>query len=190
MTTNASTFIDCPVIIYDDNDNYLDRSYITEHDKNSMYIEIYGKLDTVNEGSRIKLLIVHSGGASEFGGVARRVTNNRRLISLHNEHSRNARNSVRHTINSPASVTSLAHGSERKIYDDPPKVVVENISATGVLLKSYSKHYRVGSIMDIDLAIDGKTVRLTCKIIREMLNADDTFGFGCKFIFTQQETVA
>ena len=180
MPANTKSFIGCPVIVYDDEENYIAKTVISDHNKIEMYIEISADIEV---GVRLNILIIHPEGAYEFGGVSRRNNGVFSEISLFREQQRSARATTRHELNTPATVNGLIIGFESRPFTTPLPIIIENISTTGALIKASKKHFEMGSTLEIDIDISGKKGLVYGTIIREKENEDKTFSFGCRFVF-------
>lgn len=173
----------CTALIFDNDNNYKVEATIIEHDKNEMSIAISEKLDNVKRGTRLNLLIIHSGDVIEFRGTLIGMRNGMSEITLFNERNRKARAAVRHKINASAVINNLIAETGQKPFDPPLKVMIENISATGALVKSPPGHFGINSILELSVNIHGKDVVLYGAVVREQENADNTVSYGCKLVF-------
>jgi hypothetical protein len=174
-----------PAVIYDSHNRYLIKAIITEHHKREMSIYVSELLEDVPIGERVHLLVVHSGGASEFGGIVRGTNRSEgtREISLFNEQRRTGRATLRYELKSPGIVVShtpLATGRPEELFI---RVVITNMSSAGMLVKAPPLHFAKGGILEINTEINGKEVRLAGRIVRENPAADGTIDYGCKFEF-------
>ena len=180
-------FKNCSIIIYDNNNNYITKTIITEHNKRENVIEISENLRNIDkEISRLNVLIIHGEGAVEFSGTLRESRYDTSTVALYNERQREVRASIRHTLNSPAVIKSLISESGQMSFSPPLNMIIENISATGVLMKSHIEHFALGSIFEIHANIHGKNVVLYGSVVRKQMNADNTVRYGCKLIFIKK----
>ena len=179
----AGSFTDALVVFYDNKNNFISKTIVTEHDKQTNYIEISEGLEDVRVGTRLSLLIVHSDGASEFGGILKRVRSGRYEVSLFSERQRDARASVRHTLRSPAVIHSLVVNSKQQMLSSPAEITIVNISTSGVLLHSQALHFPIGCVLQVEFNVNGKNTIIYAKIVREQQDDDGSFNFGCQLIF-------
>jgi len=183
MAKIAGNFKDSIVVIYDNNNNYVAQTIITEHDKREMLIEIPDSLDNIKSGTRLNVLIIHTGGVSEFGGVLRRTSRGACEISLFGERQREGRSATRHILNVPGQINNLIINNKPETLQSPLNVIVENLSSTGVLINSRDVRLETGFILQIELNIHGKEAIIFGNVVRERRNADETFSYGCHLIF-------
>jgi len=181
----SGAFRNCPVVIYDaDDSNIIARTNVEAHYAGGKSIVISEEMKSIERGTHLKLLIIHESGVSEFRGIARGFFDGTREITLYDEQQREARAAVRHDLNVPAVVTGIVDDSVRKPLQPPLKVVVENMSSTGVLIKVESENFDIDCVLEINVDIGGNPALLTTKVVREQVNADKTLSFGCRFIFS------
>jgi len=171
------------VMIFDSNNNFISQTIVAEHNKRDMYIVVKAGLENIKTGSRLNLLIIHSQGASEFGGILKIARKGSNEISLFGEHQRGARAAMRHTLNVPALIRVIIVDTKQEMLYEAQQVIIENISTTGIMVKSPLMLFPIGAILRVESNINGKDAILYGQIIREQLNSDNTYSYGCKLIF-------
>ena len=184
-------FINCPVIIYDNDNNYITKAIVEEYNKRDKSIIVSEDLEHITQAARLKVLIIHPGGATEFNGTRMRsfkgIINK---IELFNEQQRGARTAIRYQLDSPAAIRSFVVKSGQELLNPPLDVIVENISSAGVLVKSPPGHLKINHILEIHVNIQDREIVLFGKITREKANTDKTVSYGCKLIFPKKTTAA
>ena len=183
MPYTMGNFTDSLVVIYDSENNYITKTVITAHNKLGMLIEVAEGLANVRLGTRLNLMIIHADGVSEFGGILKSWHSDIFEIGLFNERSRRKRSATRHTPNISAVIHSMIVGTTQEMLRSPMNVTIENMSTTGVLIRSPLAQLPVGAILQIELKISGRSVVLHGKVLREQENDDTSFGYGCKLMF-------
>ena len=183
MSGNIKSFLGCPVMVYNDENELIIESAITDHNRTYNTIVISDELRGLENGTPLNLLIIHSAGAAEFRGTLRSLINNAQEIALYNERQREARGSQRHKLNVPAKINCRIIKTGREPFTPPLEIVIDNISISGVLIKSDKKSIELGSIFEIHANIHGKDAILYTSVVREDVNADNTYSFGCRFHF-------
>ena len=176
-------FTGCPVIIYDSENSYITEAVIINHNIRETTVEVSGDLEKSETGARLNVLIINPHGAFEYSGTLRKLRNGTNEISLFNEKKREARAAVRHKLNSPAIIKSVITESGHKLETPHQEIIVENISATGALIKSLPGHIELNSTLEILVNVHGKDVVFFGSVVREQKNDDNTVGHGCKFVF-------
>lgn len=174
----------CPVIIFDDANNIVTKTVVESHSKNTTTIEVSDKLDMIELGTRVHLLVIHSGGASEFDGVASCSYNGLREINIYAEKRREARASIRHRLNAPAVVTRVIAGTVQDMNSSPLQVTIENISSSGMLLNAPYLDIELNQSVEANTNINGRDVVLFGKVVRKQLKNNGNLGLGCKFVFS------
>lgn len=186
MANSLGDYKDSMVLIYDDKDNLITKTTVTAHDKKTMVIEISGGLDTVKTGTHVNLLIIHADGAGEFSGIMRKPRFGVCEVALFGERQRKGRATARHLMNIPAVINNLTINNQQTALREPAQIVIENLSTTGILIKSSSFRFEAGHILQIEFNLNGKDVIINGKILREQINPDNTLGYGCRLIFPQE----
>jgi len=183
MTTRVRSFTDSLVVIYDNDGYFITKTMVTGHNRHEMYIEVTDGLEYIKPGSRLRLLIIHSAGASEFGGALKQIRQGIYELSLFGERPRSARGTSRHALNSSAFVSEIIINSEKVALAEPASIIIENISTTGVLVRSPELQFILGVTLQIEFSINGRSTIVYGKTVREQLNADKTYSYGCRLVF-------
>jgi len=183
MANLASNFIDAVVFIYDKDDNLITKTIITGHNRNEMYIEVARGLENVKLKTRLQLLIIHSGGASEVSGSLKSVRQGLYEISIFGERHRDVRESARRTINASAVISDMVKDSESEKLTAPIPIVIENLSTTGILLRVRDVRLEMGAFLQIEFKLHGKDVILFGEVLREQRYDGVTCKYGCKLYF-------
>ena len=183
MSKTAGSFTDSLVVIYDNSNRYITKTIITQHDKREMLIEIPEDLENIKSGARLNVLIIHSEGASVFGGVLRRTSRGMCEISLFGERQRGGRASTRHNLNAEAEVTTIIINNQQEPLQKPLPIIMENLSSTGTKIKSRLRKFDAGTILEIQFRIQGRDAIIYANILRETINDDSSFSYGCQLIF-------
>jgi len=184
MAKFAGHFTDALVVIYDKNNNLITKTIVTGHDRGEMYIEVTEGLENVRPGTRLHLLIIHSNGASEFGGTLKSVRQGIYEIPIFGERRRGAaRGATRYALNAKASIRDITINSETVTLSDPIQVTIENISKTGLLFKSPELRFILNAAAQIEFDVNGRNTVLIGRVVREQRNEDSTYSFGCRLVF-------
>ena len=185
MAKFAGQFTDAPIMIYDIHNNFIAKTIISRHNWGQMYIEVTEGLENTKPGTRLHLLIIHSGGVSEFDGTYKCVRQGIFEITIYGERKRDARGSKRLPLNISAQIKEITVNSEIVQLREPVQVTVENISKTGVLVNSPELRLIINVISQIELNIQGRDTILYAKVVREQTNGDGTYSFGCRLVFSK-----
>jgi len=183
MAKYSGHFTDALVVIYDNENNFITQTIISGHNRGEMYIEITEGMENIKPGTRLHLLIIHSDGASEFGGTLKSVRQGIYEIPIYGERKREARGSTRHKMNAGALIKEITVDDETITLRDPVDITIEDISKTGILFKSPNLRFIVSVVPQIKVNVNGKETILYAKVVREQKNPDETFSFGCQLVF-------
>jgi len=179
----ASDYTDSLVFIFDSDNNPIVKTIITGCNRNEMYIEVSEGLRKVKPGSRLHLIVFHSTGASEFGGVYRSARQGIFEISIYGERQRDAREATRHRLDAPAAVRELATGAVTGEAGGALPVTIVNMSTTGVLILSEGTRFGIGDMLQIEFNVNNKKSVLRANVVREEVDGEDTFRYGCRLSF-------
>lgn len=183
MENHASHFVDSPVFIYDIGNNLITRTTVTGCGKDDAYIEVTDGLENTRPGTRLQLIIIHPTGASELSGTLKVVRQGIYEISIYGEHQRDVRSSARRTINASAIISDMVSSFNEKAFGSPIQITIENMSTTGILIYSQEHRLDIGSLLQIEFDVRGKTCILYGEIVREQLQFGSAHRYGCKLYF-------
>jgi len=179
----TGNYTDSLVVVYDENDNFITKKIITGHNTSKKFIEFQKGEEDIKPGTRLHLVIVHSEGVSVYNGKLSIVFKGSCEISLFGERPRDARGSERHALNIDAIVTAFIVNSRQEPLSVPLFITIENISTTGVLVKTIANRFELGTILQVEFSINDKTTILYGKVVREQRHDDITYSFGCQLVF-------
>ena len=186
MAGYTGSLTDSSVIIYNSDFIFLEKAVITDHNRETMSIEVSVELPQIKSGTSLALLIVHAGGASEFSGIARTLNRGSREISLFNERQRAGRAATRYELNTPAIIKAMSTDTDWVAIQPPMQIKMVNISSTGAFFLSKNLGFAVNTLLDIEVTISGVESEFLGSIVRMQENMDDTTGYGCQFIFLEE----
>jgi len=182
MAVGAGRFLGSPIFIYDENNNLITSTTVTGHSRGEMYIEVSEGLGNVKpKKDRLQLLILHPGGASELSGFVSLVRQGVYEIAIFGERAREARVSKRYNINASAVISDMATESDPDALIAPLPVTVENISATGVLIKSKDTRIEIGALVQVEFEMSGKEITLYGEIVREEVVGSNVYEYEYKY---------
>jgi len=183
MANYTGHFVDSPVFIYDTNNTLIARTKITGYGKVEKYIEVAEGLRNVKPGTKLQLLIIHSTGASELGGVLKSVRQGIYEISVYGEKEREVRATARHALNASAVISDMVHGYETKTPSEPIPVTIVDMSTTGILINSRDNRLDIGALLQVEFNAHKKTCILYGEIVREHADESGAYEYGCKLYF-------
>jgi len=183
MADITGDFTGSLVFIYDTDGNLLAKTTVTGHNPGKSYIEVAESMGNVKSGTRLQLLIVHESIASELGGTFNGLRKGLCRISIYGERQRDVRTSVRHTLNASAVISDMVIDSGPEELSAPLPVTIENMSVSGILIRSQEMRIETGSLLQVELNVQGKTGILYCEVIREHMHEDGAYRYGCQLYF-------
>jgi len=185
MAYLAGNFAGAVVFIYDSKNNLVTKTLITDYNRDEMYIEVSSGLEDVRLRSRLHLLILHSGGATELSGFLKSVRQGIYEISIFGERQREVRASARRTLNASAVISDMITDSSEKGIVEPLPVTIENMSTSGILVKTQAVRFEKGTMLQVEFKVGGKTAIIFAEVVREQKQGDDVYKYGCKLTFLE-----
>ena len=183
MAYLARKFDGAMVFVYDSDGCLITRTTVAKFDRNEMYIEITEGMGEIKPGSRLKLLIIHSEGASEMKGKLKSVRQGIYEISVYGESKRDARSSVRYPLNDSAVISDMATDSGRGKLSELVTITIEDLSSTGVLIRTQGARFEKGTLLQIEFHAHGKDGILYGEVVREQICGHGVYKYGCKLFF-------
>lgn len=186
MAYIGSQFTGSLVFVYDKDDNLITKTRITAQDRDEMYIEITEGMENIKPGTRLKLLIIHSEGASELKGTLKSVRQRIYEIAIYGEIKRDTRSSVRYPLRNSAIISDMATGSERERLSEPIPVTIEDLSLSGIQVKTNGVRFEMGTLLQIEFSTQGKDGILYGEVVREQACGNGVYKIGCKLFFMDE----
>ena len=177
-----------PVIVYDSNGEYIANATVNEHNTEEMTISISDRLDGIENGTEISVLVINPEDIFEFNATAENLLGSVREISLSERRQRQKRAAPRRKVNTPATIRGAIVGAEYHAFSSPLEVIVDNISATGALIKTPIEYFSVDHVIEIILTLDGMDSFLYGRVVRVVTTDDNCWAFGIAFL-SQDERV-
>ena len=184
MVEQENRFLEALAFIYNKNNDLVTKTAITGYDPEEMSIEVSEGLESIEPKTRLQLLIIQSGGASEFKGILKEgFHDGKYTILIYDEHQRDVRASVRRTLNASAVISDMVTDQDAIAAAEPLPVIIENMSTTGILLASRDTSLEIGALLQVDLHMGNKIGVLYCEVLREQEQADGMMHYGCQLFF-------
>ena len=187
MVKSVTNFTDSLVIILDNRNKLITETIVTGHNRDEMYIEVTEGLESVTPGARLRLMIIHPDGVSEFNGTLKYTRQGIYEIPIFGEHRRGARATARYLLNADALIKEMVVNSETVSLRDPIQVTLENISKSGIFIKSPEIRFINDVVLWIEFNVKDKEMVLNAKVVREQKNNDNSYSYGCQLVFRSGE---
>ena len=183
MASFTLNFTGSMVFVYDSSNDLITETVVSGHNRDEMYIEISSGLEGLRPGARLNLLIIHSAGVSELSGFLRGVRQGIFEVSIYDERQRDVRASVRRTLKINAVISDMVTDDDSSAIFSPLPVTIENMSTSGILITLHSARLEKGALLQIEFHLNNKTAVVYGEIIREQVQKDGSFAYGCKLHF-------
>ena len=186
MISSLRQCMDCPIIIFDRNRNFITETAVTGYGKDELYLEVSEGLENVALGTRLLLLVLHLDSVSEFGGRLRSVRQGIYEISIYGQRRRDVRSSPRYSFNIAALIKSLVVDRESVTLAFPINATIKNLSSTGLLLHSPDLELVEGILLNIEFVLRDRNTLIHCKVVRRPPEGSDPHSYGCQIIFPKR----
>jgi len=181
MSTLASDFTDYSVLIYDNDGNHLSSTVVREHDKGARQIQVNIMPDELKVNDDCKLLILSSPTPCEFSGKVKKVGGSL-FIAMFQGQEKESRGSARYPVRTPAVIDALMIDNALHPLQTPLKVVVINISTTGIRFRAPYYSFEQGDDFQMHLVISNSTKKIIAKVVNVVDNKTDSSDYGCRFL--------
>jgi len=181
MSALGSDFTDHTVLIYDVNGNHLGSTIIREHDKSAQQIQVNIMPEELKINDDCKLLILSSPIPCEFQGKVKRTGGNHFIAMFQGQEKEN-RGSARYMVSTPAQVDNLIVDGKVHPLQNPVKVVLINISTSGVRFRAPYYSFEEGDEFQMTFVISNTKKQITAAIVNYIDNDGSSSDYGCRFI--------
>ena len=181
MAALSSDFTDQTVLIYDVNGNHLGSTVVRTHDRGAQQIQINVMPDSLKVNDDCMLLILSSPVPCEYHGKVKRVGGNM-FIAMFQGQEKESRAATRHPINSPALIDAIIVDGQSHALQTIMKVVLINISISGVRFRAPYYSFDIGDEFQMHLAINNNRKKIIAKVVNYVDNGTTSSDYGCRFI--------
>jgi len=184
MSALTSDFTNQTVLLYDANGNHLLSTSIREYDKGVKQIIVETLPEALKFNDSCKLIILSSPTPCEFGGRIKRAGNDL-CIAMFQGQERENREAARYPVSTPALIPTLVVDGEHHPVQTPIKVVLRNISTTGVRFRAPFYSFDIGDEFQMDLFIGNSQKKITARVVNNVDKEPDFSDYGCRFLLIQ-----
>ena len=173
------------VFIYDSNGNHLIDTVVKFHDKDEKYLQVSTMPGSLKVNDDCKLLILSTPAPCEYMGKVKKVGGNL-LIAMFQGHTKENRSATRYNINTFAVIDTLFTDGKPYQLHTPVRVILLNISTSGVRFRAPFYSFDDGDIFEILLDIKNSKKRLIAQVINHVDREPAASDYGCRFIESAQ----
>lgn len=177
----SNNFRGCKAFIHDSNGEMLvSNTLIKAYDSDRLIATVDGHPSVLKENERISILILHKSAVYEFQGTVRRMElSGDQELALFKGNEKEDRKAVRYVVNLSATIECLIIGKKLTPLASPEKVLIKNLSQTGILVQMDSKIFSPGAEFQVKIHINGAQTRLNACVKRVNKLESQKFEFGC-----------
>ena len=181
MSALTSDFTNQTVLIYDSSGNHLISTHVTEHDRGSKQIIVNTLPAELKFNDNCSLIILSAPTPCEFNGRIKRSENNL-CIAMFQGQERENRDATRYPVSSLAVIPTLIVDGLYHPIQTPIRVMLINISTTGVRFRAPFYSFEIGDEFQMDMMINNTQKKIAAKVINNKDNEPHTSDYGCRFI--------
>ncbi len=174
----------CKVVLRDaENGDLLAETQIVEADPRRNVIKIPASSVSVMGSKPVTVLVFGRDTLYEFYGMMRGLNlANTVEIALGKGCSRENRADVRYPVNTDGVVEAILYKHCKVILRKPVWVMTKNISANGVLIRTFAGSFEIGDQIQLLLDLKGREMRKHYEIVRKQNGGIWTEEYGCRGI--------
>jgi len=184
MAVLAGDFTNHTALIYDIYGNYMISTTILTHDREAKQVIMERLPVELRVNDNCKLIILTTPTPCEFSGKVKRMGGNY-YLALFQGQEKESREAPRYPVNTPALITALIENGQAHRIQSPIKVVLINISTTGIRFRAPFYSFEIGDLFQMDLFIGNNQKKVTAKVVNSVDHKNEMSDYGCIFILFQ-----
>jgi len=184
MAVLSSDFTDHTVLVYNTAGVHLVSTVVMTHDKEARQIVLESMPSQLRINENCRLIILTSPTPCEFLGKVKKLGANT-YIALFQGQEMEDRDTPRYPVNTPALITALFEDGQVYRVQTPIKVVLLNISTTGIRFRAPYYSFDVGDMFQMDLFIGRKQKKVTARVVNIIDQSSNSSDYGCRFLLIQ-----
>ncbi|MCL2663064.1 MAG: PilZ domain-containing protein [Oscillospiraceae bacterium] len=184
MSALAADYTMQTVLIYDTDGKHLITTYVLMHEKDTKQIIVETLPDCLKLNNNCKVMILSAPVPVEFDGKIKRLGNGL-CIAMFQGQERDGRSSERYSINTPAQISTLVVDGQQHQIQTPIKVMLMNISTTGLRFRAPFYSFEVGDQFQMDFSVGTNQKKAVVKVMNAVDNGSESSDYGCRFIAVQ-----
>jgi hypothetical protein len=181
MAALSSNYTDYTVLIYDTNGVHLRTTVVTSYDKQAQRIQVRRMPSNLNVNDDCKLLILSSPSPCEYLGKVRK-EGAALYIAMFQGQEKESRGATRYAVDTPGLIDALVCDNNPYPLHSPVKVVLINVSTTGMRFRAPYYCLTVGDVFKMHLVVSGSEKQLLAKIVNYSDKEQESSDYGCRFI--------
>ena len=186
MLLSKRDFTDCKVLIFDTDGSLLLETKVQAYNKSSMHIEV-AKLPESWGQESLRVLIFSSPVPCEFQGRIFRLGSTKE-IALFQGKDMELRSEGRYSVDMPAQIEGVFEGENFSYYISPLKVILKNISISGVGIYSEAANFVKGQALQLKMSVGESHQIIKIKIVHgTKIPGEKGTYYGCNIQFVKPD---
>jgi len=184
MAALSSDFTNHTVLLYDLGGNHLISTSVTSHDREARQVVLSEIPEDIKTNENYRLIILTSPIPCEFLGKVKKSGGNF-YVALFQGQEKEGRDAPRYPVTTPALITAHVDGDKLYYIQTPIKVVLINISTTGIRFRAPYYSFDVGDEFQMDLYIGSNQKKVTARVVNNVDKNTESSDYGCRFLLIQ-----
>jgi len=181
MSALTGDFTNQTVLIYDTNGNHLISTHVVDYDKVVKQLTVHTIPEELKLNDTCKLLILSAPTPCEFGGKIKGTLHNP-YIALFQGQTKENRDAARYLVTTPAIIPAYIIDSIVHPIQNPIKVVLINISTSGVRFRAPFYSFEIGDEFQMHFVINNNQKAMIAHVVNVKDNEPISSDYGCRFI--------
>ena len=183
MASSAGNYVNCPVLVYDEDDNNISRTTIIEYDMNSKRITLEEPQVSLKDGDTCRLLILTEPSPREYQGRLRRDIWGEHF-ALFKGQAREGRQAARHKVNLVAFIENMVCDGKAYPLHNPVPIKLINISVGGMRFRAPANTLTNGDRFQTSVVLKGEKKLLIAEVVNHNEDGDNS-EYGCRFLIAK-----
>jgi hypothetical protein len=184
MAALSSDFTDHTVLVYNTEGAHLVSTVVMSHDREARHVVLESMPGQLKINESCRLIILTSPTPCEFLGKVKKLGSGT-YIALFQGQEIEDRDTPRYPVSTPALITALIEDGQAHRIQTPVKVVLINISTTGVRLRAPYYTFDIGDMFQMDMFIGRRQKKVTARVVNTADQSADSSDYGCRFLLIQ-----
>jgi hypothetical protein len=181
MAALSSDYTDNTVLIYDTNGTLLRTTVVTVYNKQEQRMQVRLMPSTLGVNDDCKLFILSSPSPCEYLGKVRKEAGVLYIAMFQGQEKEN-RGATRYAVDTHGQIDSLVCDDQPYPLHSPVKVMLINVSTTGMRFRTPYYCLTIGDIISMHLIVSGTEKQLIAKVVNYSDREHESSEYGCRFL--------
>ena len=184
MAASIGNYLNCPVLLYDEDGNDISRSKIVEYDMNSKRVILETVPSCLKDGDTYRLLILTEPSPREYQGRFKRDIWGE-YFALFRGQAREGRQAMRHKVNMLAFIENMIYDGKAYTLLKPLEIQLINISVGGMRFRAPLNALTSGDRFQTSVALKDEKKLLIAEVVNHRQANQTSAEYGCRFLIAK-----